>query len=232
MIVRYALLVVLVAGCGGETAGRGGGAGNSAQGGSVPAADQGSAPAARPRIVFLGTSLTAGYGLEPDQAYPALLQAKLDAAGLPYDVMNAGVSGETSAGSLSKLDWILRDPVSVLVIETGANDGLRGQNPDSLRHNLEAIIDRARAQTPAPRILLVGMDALPNLGATYRRRFAAVYPEVARERDVPLVPFLLAGVAGVDSLNQADGIHPTAAGQRIVAETVWKYLEPMVRSER
>lgn len=239
MIVRYVMFLVLVLGCGGEQAASRSG-GQAASESLAVAIESSHAPdslaarppdrlaAPRPRIVFLGTSLTAGYGLEPDAAYPAIIQAKLDSVGLNYQVMNAGVSGETSAGSLKKLDWILRDPVSVLVIETGANDGLRGQDPDSLRHNLEAIIDRARAQQPPPRILLVGMEALPNLGATYRRRFTEVYPQVARERNVPLIPFLLVGVAGVDSLNQADGIHPTVEGQRIVAGTVWKQLEPML----
>lgn len=185
-----------------------------------------------PAVVFLGTSLTAGLGLDPDLAYPALVQAKIDSAGLRYRVVNAGVSGETSAGALRRIDWLLRDIPAVLVIETGANDALRGQNPDSVRANIQAIIDRARAITPPPSIVLAGMEALPNYGPLYARRFRGIYPDLAKQNRIPLIPFLLAGVAGVDSLNQPDGLHPTAAGQRIVAETVWKALEPVLKNGR
>lgn len=188
-----------------------------------------SRPSAGKSIVFLGTSLTAGLGLDPDSAYPAVLQRKIDSAGLDYTVVNAGVSGESSAGALRRIDWLFRQPPAVLVIETGANDGLRGQDPDSIRANIQALIDRARAQVPTVRIALVGMEAMPNLGADYARRFHAIYPAVARANQVPLVPFLLAGVGGVDSLNQQDGIHPTAAGARLAAENVWKVLLPMLR---
>jgi acyl-CoA thioesterase-1 len=183
-------------------------------------------------VVFLGTSLTAGLGLDPDLAYPALVQAKIDSAGLHYHVVNAGVSGESSAGALRRIEWLLRDPPAVLVIETGANDALRGQNPDSVRANIQAIIDRARAITPRPSIVLVGMEALPNYGPAYARRFRGIYPELAKQNRIPLIPFLLTGVAGVDSLNQPDGLHPTAVGQRIVAETVWRALEPLLRNGR
>jgi len=189
-------------------------------------------PDARPAIVFLGTSLTAGYGLgDPgSEAYPALLQAKLDSARRPFRVVNAGVSGESSAGALSRVDWLLdRDSVVVLVVETGANDGLRGQDPDSVRARIQAIFDRARRHAPPPRLVLVGMEALPNLGEDYVRRFRAIFPAVARANDALLVPFLLAGVAGVDSLNQDDGIHPTAAGHRILAENLWGVLEQLTR---
>lgn len=185
----------------------------------------------RPAIVFLGTSLTAGYGL-PDAklAYPGLLQAKLDSAGRRFRVLNAGVSGESSAGAESRMDWLLaHDTVAVLVVETGANDALRGQDPDSVRSRIQAIFDRARRVSPPPRLILVGMEALPNLGDDYVRRFHAIFPEVARANGAALVPFLLAGVGGVDSLNQEDGIHPTVEGQRIVAENVWKVLEPVTR---
>jgi acyl-CoA thioesterase I len=183
----------------------------------------------RGRIVFLGTSLTAGRGLDPSQAYPALLQHKIDSAGLQFVAVNAGVSGETSAGARRRIDWVLREPAAVLVIETGANDGLRGLDVDSLRANIQAIVDAARRQTPPPRIVLVGMRALPNYGFAYARRFREVYPEVAKRNDLPLVPFLLDGVAGVDGLNQADMIHPTAAGQKRVAETVWPVLERVLK---
>ncbi len=181
-------------------------------------------------MVFLGTSLTAGYGLDdPSQAYPALIQQKIDSAGLPFEVVNAGVSGETSAGAHRRIEWVLRERPAVLVIETGANDGLRGQNTDSLAANIQAIVDRASILNPRPRIVIAGMQMLSNYGADYTRRFAAVFPAIARRNDLPLIPFLLQGVAGVDSLNQPDQIHPTAAGQRIIAETVWTTLEPVLR---
>jgi len=187
----------------------------------------------RPAIVFLGTSLTAGYGLDDpeSQAYPALVQARLDSAGRLFRVVAAGVSGETSAGALSRIDWLLtRERVAILVLETGANDGLRGQDPDTVRGRIQAIFDRARREEPPPRLVLAGMEALPNLGQDYVRRFRAVFPDAARANDAALIPFLLAGVGGVDSLNQRDGIHPTAAGHRILAENVWQVLEPLTRA--
>lgn len=193
------------------------------------AASPASTPDPRPVILFLGDSLTAGYGLDPDQAFPALIQARLDEAGLRYRAVNAGVSGETSAGALRRLDWLLRQPVAVLVLETGGNDGLRGQDPDTTRANIQGILDQAQAQSPPPKVLLVGMEALPNYGESYRRRFRALYPELAKSKGVALVPFLLEGVAGVAALNQADGIHPNPEGQKRVAETVWKALRPLVR---
>ncbi|MGZ8398648.1 MAG: arylesterase, partial [Gemmatimonadales bacterium] len=180
---------------------------------------------------FLGTSLTAGLGLEPDQAYPALIQQKIDSAGLGFRVVNAGVSGETSAGARGRIDWLLREPVAVLVVETGANDGLRGLPPDSLRANIQAVFDRAKRSSSAPRLVLVGMRLPPNYGRAYTERFQAVYPELARENGAALVPFLLDGVGGIPRLNQADGIHPTAEGQRVIAETVWKVLEPVLREK-
>jgi acyl-CoA thioesterase-1 len=186
-------------------------------------------PDPRPVVLFLGTSLTAGYGLDPSEAYPALLQRSIDAAGLRYRVVNAGVSGETSAGALERIDWVLRQEVAVLVIETGANDGLRGFDPGEVRSNIRSIIARARGRQPAPRILLVGMRALENMGAAYGKGFRSLYPELARENGLALVPFLLKGVAGVPGLNQDDGVHPNAEGQRRIAETVWPYLLPLLR---
>ena len=197
--------------------------------GAGEAASARDAPLSAPTVMFLGTSLTAGLGLDPSQAYPALIQAKIDSAGLAYRVVNAGVSGETSAGALRRIGWLLRTPPAVLVIETGANDGLRAQSADSLRSNLQAIIDRAKAASPPPRIVLIGMEALPNYGPAYAQQFRRTYPELAEKNGLPLVPFLLAGVAGVDSLNQPDGMHPTVAGQRKVAETVWKTLAPVLQ---
>jgi len=185
-----------------------------------------------PTVMFLGTSLTAGLGLDPSQAYPALIQAKIDSAGLGYRVVNAGVSGETSAGALRRIGWLLRTPPAVLVIETGANDGLRAQSADSLRSNIQAIIDQARAVSPPPRIVLIGMEALPNYGPAYARQFRRIYPELAEKNRLPLVSFLLAGVAGIDSLNQPDGMHPNTAGERRVAETVWKTLKPVLQQRK
>ena len=184
--------------------------------------------AAVPVIMFVGTSLTAGLGVEPDQAYPAIIQQKLDSAGLAYRVVNAGVSGETSAGAVRRIDWLLRDPVAILVLETGANDGLRGQDPDSIRGNIQAMIDRVRAAQPATRIILVGMNAMPNLGRAYTTRFEAIYPAIGRANGLPAVPMLLDGVGGVDSLNQPDGIHPTPEGHRRLAANIWQTLLPLL----
>lgn len=179
----------------------------------------------RPVMLFLGTSLTAGLGLDPDSAYPALIQQKLDSARLPFEVVNAGVSGETSAGLLRRLDWVLRRPASVIVVETGANDGLRGQSVAATKATIGAILDRIAREQPSAKVLLVQMEAPTNLGARYTRAFHDMYPAVAREHGVTLLPFLLDGVAGNPSLNQADGIHPNERGERIVAENVWRGIE-------
>lgn len=187
-------------------------------------------PAAAPAILFLGTSLTAGLGVDPEEAYPARIQAKLDSAGLRYRVVNAGVSGATSAGGLRRLPWLLRQPVAVLVLELGANDGLRGQDVDSLRANLEAIIMRTRNAHPDAQIVVAGMEAPPNLGRRYTDAFRQVFGDVARAHDAALIPFLLAGVAGAAERNQADGIHPTAQGHALIAERVWCTLYPLLAS--
>jgi acyl-CoA thioesterase-1 len=183
----------------------------------------------QPTIVFLGTSLTAGYGLDPDSGFVTLVQQKIDSAGLHFIAVNAGVSGESSAGALRRIDWIMRQPPAFLVLETGANDGLRGQSPDTIRANIQTMIDRIRVISPSTRIVLAGMEAMPNLGDDYVRRFRAIFPALARANHLPLIPFLLADVAGVDSLNQQDGIHPNPAGSRIVAATVWRELGPLLR---
>ena len=183
----------------------------------------------RPVVVFLGTSLTAGYGLEERQAFPALIQERIDTAGLDYRVINAGVSGDTSAGGLRRLDWLLRLPVAVLVLELGANDMLRGQGIEPLRRNLEAILDRTAEAHPGARFVIAGMRAAPNLGPDYAEAFDAVYPELAARYGAPLVPFLLEDVAARRDLNQADGIHPTAEGHELIAERVWQTLVPVLR---
>ena len=185
--------------------------------------------AGAPRVVIAGTSLTAGLGLDPSRAYPAVLQRIADSAGVPAEIVNAGLSGETSAGLVRRIDWLLRERADVVVIETGANDGLRGLNPDSTRANLRRIVASVRERLPRARVLLVQMEAPPNLGPSYTRAFHDMYPEVARETGATLVPFLLDGVAGLDSLNQADGMHPNVAGARIVARTVWGTLGPVLR---
>jgi len=185
-----------------------------------------SAPA--PVILVVGTSITAGLGVDPSEAYPAILQQKIDSAGFRYRVVNAGNSGETSAGAVRRMEWLLRQPIAVLILETGGNDGLRGLDPDSLRDNIEASVRLARRQQPPPAVLLLGMEAPPNLGPEYTARFRQAYRAAARDLGVPLVPFVLQGVGGVDSLNQADGIHPTAAGHRILAATVWAALRPLL----
>ena len=217
--------VMLVAAC------AGGGSQESSEGRAREASTGGAASPAtlRRTIVFVGTSLTAGMGLDPEQAFPALLAEKIDSAGLPYEVVNAGSSGETSAGALRRIDWILRQPMDVLVLETGANDGLRGVRPDSVRANIQGIIDRVRAAKPETRILLVRMEAPPNFGLRYTADFRRIYPDLARENDIELLPFLLEDVAGKAELNQGDGMHPNADGARVAAETLWKDLEPILQ---
>lgn len=180
------------------------------------------------RVLFLGTSLTAGLGLEPDSAYPQRIQRKITGAGLRYEVVNAGVSGETSAGLLQRLDWVLQQPATVIVVETGANDGLRGQAVDGTRRTIGQILDRIRKDRPAARVVLAQMEAPTNFGSQYTAAFHAMYPALAREKGVTLLPFLLDGVAGRPQLNQADGVHPNDIGERIVAENVWRGLRPVL----
>jgi acyl-CoA thioesterase I len=200
---------------------------------AAPAAASPGSTVPGPVVLFLGTSLTAGLGVDPDQAYPALIQQRIRAAGLPHLVVNAGVSGETSAAARRRASWLLdRRDVAVLVLETGANDGLRGQDPQATRANLEAILERARAESPPPALVVVGMQAPPNYGDDYVRRFRAMYGEVAARHRAALVPFLLEGVGGISRLNQADGIHPTPEGHRIMADNVWRVLEPLLRPQR
>jgi len=178
----------------------------------------------------LGDSLTAGLGLSPQESYPTLLQQKLDAGGFHYDIVNAGVSGDTSAGGLSRLDWALDGDVRVLIVALGGNDALRALPPDELKQNLSRIIERAQARHI--RVLLAGMEAPPNFGRDYIVTFHQVYPALARQYQIPLVPFLLDGVAANPALNQRDGIHPTAEGARLVADTVWTALKPLVEEQQ
>lgn len=177
---------------------------------------------------MLGDSLTAGLGLPADQAYPAVLQHKIDAAGLDYEVVNAGVSGDTTAGGLRRLEWALSGDVRVLIVALGANDGLRGLPVEEMKRNLSAIVSTAKGRGIA--IILAGMESPPNFGPEYTDAFRQAYREVARRQNVPLIPFLLDGVAGDSRFNQGDGIHPNADGARRVADVVWRALEPMLRT--
>lgn len=195
-----------------------------------------SRPAAKPvdgqkTILFFGNSLTAGYGVEPAQAFPALVGKHLDSVGLKYKVVNAGLSGETTAGGKSRIGWVLRQPVAVFVLELGGNDGLRGIPLKSTRANLQAIIDTVRRKSPDAKLVLAGMQIPPNLGPDYTRQFRDLYPDLAEKNGAVLIPFLLEGVGGIPRLNQPDGIHPTPAGHRLVARTVFNILEPVLRAE-
>jgi acyl-CoA thioesterase-1 len=181
-------------------------------------------------ILFLGDSITAGYGLDLAQAYPALIQEKIDAKGWRFKVVNAGQSGDTSAGGLNRIDWLLRNRVDVLVLELGGNDGLRGLPVENTRKNLQAIIDRTRAKYPGAKIVIAGMKVPPNMGREYGGQFEAIYPALAKKNQASLIPFVLEGVGGERQLNLPDGIHPTAKGHQRVAANVWKVLEPVLRS--
>jgi acyl-CoA thioesterase-1 len=188
------------------------------------------AAAAKKTIVFLGDSLTAGLGVQPAEAFPALVGEKIRAAGLPYGVENAGLSGDTSAGGLRRIEWLLQRRIDLLVLELGANDGLRGLDLKSMKANLQAIIDKTKAKNPQAKIILAGMQVPPNLGAEYARGFERTFNELARENNATLIPFLLEGVGGHRELNQQDLIHPSAAGHRIIADVVWRTLEPILRN--
>lgn len=181
-----------------------------------------------PTVLFFGTSLTAGYGLPPDQAFPAVIQASAAKAGLPMTAVNAGLSGETSAGALRRIDWVLKTPADIIVIETGANDALRGLSVEAAKSNVEQIVAKTKQAQPNARIVLVEMLAPPNLGRSYTTGFQNMYSAVAKREKLVLVPFFLDGVAGRPELNQADGVHPNAAGARVVAENVWRVLRPIV----
>lgn len=187
---------------------------------------------ARGRIVILGDSLTAGYGLEQQQAYPALLQKRIDDARFPYEVVNAGISGDTTAGGLRRIDWAMRGGADVLVVALGGNDGLRGVSPKQTEENIRGIVKRAREKNPAIAIVIAGMQMPANLGAEFVEAFSKVFPRLAKETDAALVPFLLEGVGGIAALNQPDRIHPTAEGQRKLAENVWPVLERTLKERQ
>jgi acyl-CoA thioesterase-1 len=179
-------------------------------------------------IIFFGNSLTAGYGLDADQSFPALIGRRLDSLHLPYKSINAGVSGETSAGGLTRIAWTLRHPVDIFVLELGGNDGLRGIPVTSTRDNLQSIIDTVRHHYPACKIILAGMQIPPSMGSAYTNAFLKIFPQLAQINNTSLIPFLLDGVGGDPALNQPDGIHPNTKGELIVTETVWKTLQPLL----
>lgn len=181
-------------------------------------------------VLFLGDSITAGYGLDISQAYPALIQQKIDAKSWPFKVVNAGQSGDTTAGGLNRIDWLLRSRIDVLFLELGANDGLRGLPADTIQKNLQAIIDRVKTKYPDAQIVIAGMKMPPNMGQSYSKQFESVFVSVAKKNNAPLIPFILEGVGGVRDLNLPDGMHPTTRGQQVVAANVWKVLEPVLRS--
>ena len=188
------------------------------------------AAAPTPRnILFLGDSITAGYGLEPTQAYPALIQNKIHAKRWPFKVINAGQSGDTTAGGLGRMDWLLKNHIDVLILELGGNDGLRGLPAETTRKNLQAIIDRSREKYPDVKIILAGMRVPPNMGRDYANQFNGIFADLAKKNKAALIPFVLESVGGIPALNLADGIHPTAKGHEIVAANVWKVLEPILR---
>lgn len=182
----------------------------------------------RPVVLFFGNSLTAGYGLDEEDAFPALIQDKIDSAGLEYVVINGGLSGETTASGLNRLDWFLEEGPAVFVLELGGNDGLRGISVAETRKNLKEIIQKVKAKYPETEIILAGMQIPPNMGQQYTAEFSGMYQEIAMEESVNLIPFLLEGVAGDPELNLPDGIHPTEAGHVIVAETVWENIFPLL----
>ncbi len=194
----------------------------------IPASKDTTVTEKKKTIIFYGNSLTAGYGLSPSQAFPAIIQRKIDSLRLDYQVVNAGVSGETSSGGKTRIDWILRQQVDIFVLELGANDGLRGIPLSETRKNLQAIVDKVKEKNPDTKFLFAGMQIPPNMGETYTTEFRNIYTELAAKNNMTLVPFLLEGVGGEPELNQEDGIHPTAEGHRIVAENLWRQLAPLL----
>lgn len=201
---------------------------NAAGSNQTNTANDSATVAKKKTIVFFGNSLTAGYGLSPEEAFPAIIQKRIESLGLPYQVINAGVSGETSSGGKTRIDWILREPVDIFVLELGANDGLRGTPLSETKKNLQDIIDIVKAKYPKIKLVFAGMEIPPNMGQAYTAEFRTIYTDLAAKNNMTLIPFLLQGVGGEPALNQADGIHPTAEGHRIVADNVWKELQKLL----
>jgi acyl-CoA thioesterase-1 len=220
------LLIFLLSGCGGEDTPR---AGRQSAKPDTVAEDPTTTDSKR-RILFFGDSITAGYGVDPDDAYPAIIQDMIDDNGWPFIAVNGGLSGETSAGGLRRIDWMLRQPVDVFVLELGGNDGLRGVAVGATRSNLKAIIEKVREKYPDAAVVVAGMRLPPNLGRPFTNSFADIFPEVAEETGSELIPFIGEDVIGRDRYIQMDGIHPNASGHEVIAETVWEYLEPILEA--
>ena len=216
-------LILLVSGCGEKSS-------KKEKQESVPAEETVVAETADSdkKILFFGDSLTAGYGLEMGEAFPSVIQQKIDSLGLNYSVINAGLSGETTASGKNRLDWVLEEDIDIVIIELGANDGLRGIPLTETASNLQAMVDQVQKELPNAKIILAGMKIPPNMGPEYTAEFENIFPNLASEEQIAIIPFLLEGVAGIPELNQADGIHPTEKGQKLVAENVWKVLKPML----
>lgn len=215
-------LVLFSVGCGDPT-------NKSATANDSEKADKSTGAVANENILFFGTSLTAGLGLEQSEAYPALIQNKIDSLNLNYKVINGGLSGETSAAGKNRIDWLLKQPIHIFVLELGANDGLRGISVNETRANLQAIIDKVKQKYPDVILVMEGMQMPPNMGQKYTEEFKQTFSLLAKKNDMIFVPFLLEGVGGIASLNQDDGIHPTKEGQKIIAETVWSKLAPILK---
>jgi acyl-CoA thioesterase-1 len=216
LIFCYFLCLLLI-GCGGKTK-------EKEQDAEAVGTEEATAESNGKKILFFGDSLTAGYGLDVTDAFPAIIQEKLDSLGMDYQVVNAGLSGETTASGRNRMAWVLDDDISVVVLELGANDGLRGIPLEETRKNLQAMVDMIQEKLPQATIVLAGMQIPPNMGPEYTSGFRDIFPELAQKEDLTLIPFLLEGVAGIPELNQGDGIHPTQKGQQLVAENVWEIL--------
>lgn len=216
-------LTLLILGCGGKTSEK-----KNQKESNVEAETVVTSSDSKKKILFFGDSLTAGYGLEMGEAFPTLIQQKIDSLGLEYRVINAGLSGETTASGKNRLDWVLEDGISIVIIELGANDGLRGVPLNETESNLQAMVDMVQEKLPDAEIILAGMKIPPNMGLEYTSRFEHIFPELAEKENVYLIPFLLENVAGIPDLNQSDGIHPTVEGQKIVADNVWEVLGPLL----
>ncbi|TKC00153.1 arylesterase [Pedobacter cryophilus] len=219
IFVSFLFLMVLIAACTNQTSPK------NEEKQAEAKSNETASVATKKNILFFGTSLTAGYGLDPTEAYPALIQQKIDSLKLPYKVINGGLSGETSAAGKSRIDWLLKQPVSIFVLELGANDGLRGIAIEETTANLQAIIDKVKEKYPDAKLVMEGMQLPPNMGEKYATDFKAMFKKLANKNKMVYVDFLLEGVGGVPKLNQNDGIHPTAEGHQILAKNVWVVLE-------
>ena len=223
-IMPVLILATIISGCGNEQK-KETGAGKPAANPADTASAAKEAAERQQNILFFGTSLTAGYGVEPTEAYPALIQKKIDSLHLHYKVINGGLSGETSAAGRNRIDWLLKQHIDIFVLELGANDGLRGLPLRETRANLQAVIDKVKKKYPEIKMVMLGMQMPPNLGADYTAEFKALFSDLATKNNMTYVPFLLDGVGGVSKLNQQDGIHPTAEGHQILAQNVWSKLQ-------